>query len=124
LNEIQWITLALKIVLISGFASLVTWVAVYTRLAAWWRNPIGRTLVAKTLLIAGMFVPSILSLFFRLNKQDSLIAGWVDVGLIGAVTPVMLWRTAVWLHLNRTDRLPRDERAVSKETAFEGDNGS
>jgi hypothetical protein len=109
LNEIQWITLALKIVLISGFVSLITWVAVYTRLAAWWRNPIGRTLVAKTLLIAGMFVPSILSLFFRLNRQDSLIAGWVDVGLIGAVTPVMLWRTIVWLHLDRTDRLPRNE---------------
>jgi hypothetical protein len=118
-NEIQWITLALKIVLVSGFVSLVTWVAVYTRLAAWWRNPVGRTLVAKTLLIAGMFVPSILSLFFRLNRQDSLIAGWVDVVLIGAVTPVMLWRTAVWLHLNRTDRLPSHEPATSQEPAQE-----
>ena len=109
MNDIAWITLALKVVLISGFCSLITWIAVYTRLAAWWRSPIGRTLVAKTLLIAGMFVPSILSLFFRLSKQDSLIAGWVDVGLIGAVTPVMLWRTAVWLRLGRAGRLPRNE---------------
>jgi hypothetical protein len=102
------IILALKIVLISGFCSLLAWVAVYTRLAAWWHNPIGRTLVTKTLLIAGMFIPSILGLFFHLSRQDSLIAGWVDVGLIGAVTPVMLWRIAVWLRLGRAGRLPRD----------------
>jgi hypothetical protein len=70
---------------------------VYTRLAKWWHNAIGRTLVVKTLLIAGLFVPTGLSLFFHFNRLTSFVAGWVDVTLIGAVTPVMIWRTVVWL---------------------------
>lgn len=109
--------LLLKIVLISGFCSLVAWVAIYTKLAAWWRNPIGRTLVAKTSLIAAMFVPSILGLFFHLSATTSRLAGWVDVVLIGAVTPVMCWRTIVWLRLGRAGQFQHDEHAADKETA-------
>lgn len=102
------IVLLLKIGLISGFSSIVLWVAVYTRLAKWWHNPLGRTLVVKSALLAGLFVPTALSLFFHLNRFDSRIAAWADVILIGAVTPVMTWRIAVWLRLHKTDRLPRD----------------
>lgn len=113
--NVTLITLALKIVLISGFCSLITWVAVYTRMAAWWRNPVGRTLVTKTLLIAAMFVPSILGLFFHLSLADSYLVGWVDVGLIGAVTPVMCWRTIVWIKLGRVGQLPHNGQPPSNE---------
>jgi hypothetical protein len=106
-SQAQWLVLALKVALISGFLSLVAWIALYSALADWWSNPIGRTLVAKTTLIAGLFVPSILSLFFHLNRLDSYIAGWVDVGLIGLVSPVMWWRMRVWRRLNRAGRLPQ-----------------
>lgn len=92
---------ALRAVLISGFCSLVLWITVYTMLAAWWRNSIGRTLVIKTVLIALIFIPSILSSFFTFSPHGDLVAGWIDVGLIGLVTPVMLWRTVVWLKLYR-----------------------
>lgn len=108
MSQQAWIVLAFKIGLIAGFASLTGWVVLYSVLAPWWRNPVGRTLVIKTLLIAGMFVPSILSLFFHLNRLDSWIAGWVDVALIGLVTPVMIWRSVVWVRLHRAGRLPRD----------------
>lgn len=102
------IILFLKIVLISGFCSLVTWVAVYTKLAPWWRNPVGRTLVTKTLLLAALFIPSSLNLFLHLSRRDSRLVGWIDVALIGLVTPVMLWRVAVWIRLDRAGRLPRN----------------
>ena len=108
MTQDQWTVLCLKIALISGFVSLITWVAVYTALAPWWRNPVGRTLVVKTLLIAGLFVPTTLSLFFNLNRFDSRLAAWTDAALIGAVTPVMIWRTAVWVKLHRLGRLPRN----------------
>lgn len=108
MTQEQWIVLALKVALISGFVSLIGWIALYSALAAWWSNPIGRTLVAKTALIAGLFVPSILALFFHLGKGDSYLAGWVDVALIGLVTPVMLWRSAVWWRLHRAGKLPQD----------------
>lgn len=101
MSEDQWIVLLFKIVLISGILSIVTWIAVYTRLAKWWRNAIGRTLVAKSLLLAGLLIPSALSLFFHLNRLTSHLAAWADVTLIGAITPVMIWRTAVWLRESR-----------------------
>ena len=109
MSQAQWLVLALKIALISGFVSLVGWVVLYSILADWPHSAIGRTLVAKTALIAGLFVPSTLSLFFHLSRLDSWVAGWVDMALIGLVTPVMCWRCRVWLRLHRAGRLPRDD---------------
>jgi hypothetical protein len=96
--------LLLKIGVISGFVTLVAWIVVYSRLAAWWRNAIGRTLVAKTALIAALMVPFALSLFFHLNRLNSRVVGWVDTSLILAITPVMIWRIAVWLKISHKDR--------------------
>lgn len=108
MTQQSWLVLALKIALVSGFCSLAGWVALYSVLAAWWRTAIGWTLVIKTALVAAMFIPSILALFFHLSARASYVAGWVDVGLIGAVTPVMCWRSAVWWRLHRAGQLPRD----------------
>jgi hypothetical protein len=109
--QAQWLVLALKVALISGFLSLAGWVGLYSFLADWWTNPIGRTLVAKTTLIALLFIPTTLSLFWNLNRLDSYIAGWIDVGLIGLVSPVMLWRSIVWWRLHRAGELPRNGSA-------------
>lgn len=103
MSQDQWIILCLKIALICGFISLVAWVIIYSRLARWWKNAIGLTLVAKTLLIAALFVPTTMSLFFHFSRLTSHIAGWVDVALIGLVTPVMIWRTVVWVKESRKD---------------------
>jgi len=117
MTQQQWLILAFRAVTISGFVSLVTWIVVYTKLAPWWRNPVGRTLVAKTTLIAALLVPTALSLFLNLNRLDSIVIGWVDVALLGLVTPVMAWRTAVWIKLHRADQLPsdRDRRIAELE---------
>ena len=97
--------LAFKAGLICGFVSLVTWIGVYTWLAPWWRNPIGRTLVSKAVLIAALFVPSILALFFDLSAFTSIVVGWIDAALIWLVTPVMIWRIIVWLRLHKAGEL-------------------
>lgn len=98
--------LLLKIGLIGGFTSILGWVTVYHVLTGggWRKNPLGRTLVVKSLLIAGLFVPTTLSLFFHLTRSGSRIAGWADVALIGAVAPVMWWRAAVMVRLGRAGR--------------------
>jgi hypothetical protein len=103
MTQDDWILLLLKIGLIAGAVSLFAWVAVYSWLTRGgaWKNPIGQTLIVKTLLIAGLFVPQILSLFFRLNRFDSHIVAWTDVALIGLVSPVMIWRSWVWVRLSR-----------------------
>lgn len=116
----QAIVLCLKIGLVCGFASIVGWVAVYIALTrgAALKNPVGLTLIIKSLLIAGLFIPTILSLFFHLSRMDSLIAGWADVALIGLVTPVMTWRTWVWIRMARLGRLPsHDDEGGSPDGA-------
>ena len=104
MSQDQVIVLLFKVGCIAGFISLVGWVIIYTRLARWWKNPIGRTLVVKTLLIAGLLVPTTMSLFFNFNRLTSHIAAWVDVVLIGAIAPVMIWRSIVWLREARDGR--------------------
>lgn len=110
MSQDEAIILCLKVVLVTGFAALTGWVAVYTRLTRGgaWRNPIGLTFILMALLIAGLFVPQILSLFFHLNRLTSHIAAWADVALIGLVTPVEVWRTIVFIRLDRLGRLPRN----------------
>jgi len=95
------IILLLKIGCVSGFVSLVGWIGIYTWLAKWWRNPIGRTLVAKSLLLAALLVPTILSLFFHLSAATSERMAWVDVVLIGMIAPVMIWRSVVWIRVSK-----------------------
>ncbi len=106
MTQEQVIVLCLRTGLITGLAALVAWVAVYTYLTrgAAWKDPIGQTLIAKTLLIAGLFVPSILSLFFHMSRFGSHIVAWIDVTLIGLVTPVMIWRSIVFVHESRKGR--------------------
>lgn len=106
MTEAQWITLLLKGGLVSGCCSIAAWIGVYTRLTRGrnFRNPIGRSLMLFAALVAALFVPFILSLFFRLNRLDSRIAAWVLVAVIGAVTPVMVSRTVVWIRESRADR--------------------
>jgi hypothetical protein len=101
MSQDELILLCLKIGLIAGFIALGAWVLLYSRLTrrAAWTDPIGQTLIIETLLLAGLFVPSILSLFFHLNRFDSRIVAWLDVALIGLVTPVMLWRCLVFLKI-------------------------
>lgn len=113
MTQAQWLILAFKAVTIAGFCSLTGWIIVYTRVAHWWRNPIGQTLVAKTVVIALLLIPSILSLFFNFTTVHSEIAGWVDVVLIGLITPIMIWRSAVWMQLHRdgtTGTLPAGDQ--------------
>lgn len=108
MSQDQVIILLFKIGAIAGFVSIIAWVAVYTRLARWWRSPIGRTLVAKSLLLAGLLVPTIMSLFFHFNRLTSYVAGWIDVALVCAIAPVMAWRTIVWLKVSK-ERLESPE---------------
>lgn len=109
----HWMIDALQVVLISGFCSLVMWVVVYTLLAPWWRNPIGRTLVAKTVLIAALLVPTTIGLYFP--HINHVAWTWVDIVLIGLITPVMLWRTIVWLKLYKLRKIGNNGDATSLE---------
>jgi hypothetical protein len=97
----QLLILLLRIVLIGGVVSILAFIAQYTRLAPWWRSPVGRTIVIKDALLLGVLVPSVLSLFFEFNRLSSHIAAWVDIVFLGLITPVMCWRIWIWERIHR-----------------------
>lgn len=103
MSQDQLIILLFKIVLVCGAVSVALFVAEYTWRTKWgcWRNDIGRTLVWKDILLILCLLPSILSLFLHFNRLTSHIAAWVDVGLFGLLTPVMIWRTAVFERVHK-----------------------
>lgn len=118
MTQAEWALLTYRIVTIAAFCSLAAWIVVYSRVAAWWRNPVGQALVAKTAIIALLLIPTILSLFFHFSPATSWAAGWIDAALIGAITPVMLWRCRVWVRLSHdgtTGQLPAGDPEPGKD---------
>jgi hypothetical protein len=103
-SQADWIILMLKIGIICGFVSLGSWIYVYGKLVRWHFDPIGWTLVIETALLCGLLLTTGLSLFLHFNRTTSLIAGWIDFALIAANTPVMTWRSLVWIRESRKRR--------------------
>lgn len=106
MTQAALVILALKAGCLAAFLSLTGWVALYTRYAKWWRSEIGRTLVIKTLLVALLLVPTALSLFFKFSRTTSYAAAWADAALIWLITPVMIWRSAVWHKIHKKGEGP------------------
>ena len=104
MSQDELLLLGFKITLIAGEVAAWLWIGVYTYLAKWWhRNPIGSTVVRFAIYIAALYVPSILSLFFHLNRLTSIAAGWFDVAVFAIVAVELLRRVPLWirLHLRR-----------------------
>ena len=114
MSQDDWILLLFKIVIVADLVTLVAFIAVYTRLAAWWANAIGRTIVIKDLLLGAALTPSVLSLFLKFNRLTSHIAAWVDIALFAGIAVVMVWRCLVWgkIHRNKAAAAGEDEQAA------------
>ncbi len=108
MSQDEAILLAFKVVEVASVVTIVAFVACYTRWAAWYRNPIGRTIVIKDLLLIIAFIPSILSLFWTFNRLTSHIAAWLDVAMIGLISPVMIWRIFVFGKIHKAGKLPQN----------------
>jgi hypothetical protein len=90
-----------RIVLIADVAALGAFVAEYTWRANWWSNPIGRTIVIKSGLLAAVLIPSILALFFNFSRLTSIVAAWIDLVLFALIAVVMVWRIIVFERIHR-----------------------
>lgn len=87
--------------LIADLAAVILFVVVYTLLAPWWRNPVGRTLVLMDILVGVAVLPTVLSLFWQFSRLTSLVAAWCDVGTFAAIAMVVLLRIPLWIRLHR-----------------------
>ena len=104
MTQDQWIILLLRIVLIADVVAIAAFIAIYWRLAPWYKNPIGRTIVIKDILLLLVLIPSVLSLFFSFNRLTSHVAAWLDIAMLALLAPTMVWRCAVWLKIHREKR--------------------
>lgn len=102
-----------KIMLIADIVAIVVFVADYSRLAPWWRNPVGRTIVIKDLLLLGVISLVVLSVFFRFSRLTSLVASWIQIAELGGMAVVVLWRVVVFEQLDR--RRPHGDGDGGKE---------
>jgi hypothetical protein len=101
-SQDQAIVLCLKIVEVSGLVTITAFITCYSRWASWIHNAIGRTIVIKDLLLVVAFIPSLLSLFLNFNRLTSHIAAWIDISMLGLISPVMIWRIFVFRSIHRS----------------------
>jgi hypothetical protein len=99
----QVIILALKVVLVAGIVAVALFVAVYSYLAPWRNDPVGRTVVQVEILVALALVPTTLSLFLEFSRFTSHVAAWCDITIFGLIAIGVLQRIPLWvrLHLDR-----------------------
>lgn len=107
MSQDQVIVLAFKVVEVASVVTIAAFIAYYSYAAAWWKNPIGRTIVAKDIALILVLVPSILSIFFQFNRLTSHIAAWFDMGSFAMVPVIMCWRVIVFRKIHRAG-LPKD----------------
>lgn len=106
MTQTQAIILAFRATEVAAVASIIAFVAYYTYLAPWWRDPIGRTIVAKDLALVLALIPGILSIFLHMSRSTSYVVAWIDVGMLAAITGVMAWRIAVWHQIHKKNQRP------------------
>lgn len=92
-----------KIFVLTSLAGCVAWILEYT-VNRGWRNSMGRTLLAKTSLLAGLLALSAVTFFVRPDRFWLLIIDWAGVGMLGLIGPVMAWRMLVFRRVRKAAR--------------------
>lgn len=101
MTQEQWIIFLFRIACVSIELTVIAFIVIYTLLAPWWRNVLGRSIVTIDALLGMAFIPSVLSLFFDFNRLTSRIAAWADIVVFFAIAGVMLWRCWIWIRIHR-----------------------
>ena len=101
MSQGQVIILLYKIILLTNIAAILAFIGVYTKLAPWWENAIGRSIVALDILLGMAFIPTTISLFWRFNRLSSYIAAWADIGIFTLIAGGMIWRSFRWIQIHR-----------------------
>ena len=96
-----------KIALIADMAAIIAFVGDYSRLAPWWKNPVGRTIVIKDLFLLGVISLIVAPVFFQFSRFTSEVASWIQIILLGGMAIAMVWRILVFERIHRNSA-PRE----------------
>jgi threonine/homoserine/homoserine lactone efflux protein len=103
-----------KVFLGTSLAGMIAWVIDYS-LQHGWSNPLGRTLLVKTVILLALLGLSALSLYFSLNF---LVLEWAQVILLGFIGPVMVWRMVAFRRVSQATRRCPNGHTVSLLARF------
>lgn len=108
MSQDQIIILLFKIVLLTNIAAILAFVGIYTKFAPWWKNVIGRSIVILDLLLGAAFIPSVISLFWSLNRLTSHIIAWIDIGIFALIAGAMATRCITWVRIHKKEKSPEE----------------
>lgn len=86
-------------------------IAQYTLYSPWWRDPIGRTVVAMDLAIFFAIVPLVVQTFFRVDLHAQVFLSWFDVSCVMCVPLILAWRMLVWHRI--TSKIAGEDRLLA-----------
>ena len=101
MSQDEIITLCFKIILLTNLAAIFAFIGIYTKLAPWWKDVIGRSIVTFDILLGMAFIPSIVSLFWHINRLTSYVMAWIDVGIFTLIAATMIWRCLTWVRVHK-----------------------
>jgi hypothetical protein len=90
-----------RVVVLAAELVTVAFIVVYTRLARWWRNPVGRRIVFADIAVGVALLPISLSLFFSFSRLTSELAAGLDLGAVSSIPLNTAWGIYTWLRLPR-----------------------
>lgn len=87
------------------FYSAILFVAAVSLYWPWWKSQIGWSITAKSIALALAILPAMLTYWFgRGVYREFPWLGWVAVGALVLIPPILAWRAVIIWHFQRRAR--------------------
>jgi hypothetical protein len=89
---------------VAAIVVLVVFVGQYTVYSPWWKDQIGRTLVALDIALLLALASTAASVLFGFRRSTSHYAAFVSGIELWLIAGVIMWRIVVWYRIYRQRR--------------------
>lgn len=104
LSSMQWLSLYAKVVEISAVAAGLLFVIQWTWYSPWWRDIVGRTVIAEAAAVLLSIMPGLVESFFDLTSLEKEELRWFNVSAVALIPIIYIWRVYVWHRLPHTGK--------------------
>lgn len=106
MTDTQWLTLLGNILIIVIFCTSALFTPVVSLYWPWWKNGLGRSIVAKAIAMALVFLFPMLHVLFGAEFK-SIGYQWFELACFGMVPVIFVWRAvAIWRLQRKSANVP------------------